>query len=404
MRDGPLGGQGSGNGHAPRRISVLGATGSIGQNTLDLVERNPGAYEVVALTGHRNVTKLAELAMRHKAKLAVTADPAAYHALRELLAGSGVEAAAGDEAVVEAAARPADWIMASIVGSAGLRPTFTAIRQGTHVALANKECLVTAGRVFMTEVERSGAVLLPVDSEHSAAFQAIAGSPRSAVERIILTASGGPFRSWPGERLATARPAEALKHPNWSMGAKVTIDSATLMNKGLELIEAQLLFDMPPERLEVVVHPQSIVHALVEYKDGSVLAQMGNPDMRTPIACSLAWPDRMDAPTKRLDLVAIAALTFEAPDQVRFPALGIARAAMERGGSAPAILNAANEIAVAAYLEERIGFLDIAALVGEALEAAERDGLTGDCSSLEEVLDRDLEARSRAYRLLEHYA
>lgn len=272
------------------------------------------------------------------------------------------------------------------------------------MALANKECLVTAGKVFMAEVAQAGTVLLPVDSEHSAAFQAIAGSKSGAVERIILTASGGPFRTWDSERLAKATPEQALKHPNWSMGAKISIDSATLMNKGLELIEAQLLFDMPPSRLEVVVHPQSIVHALVEYKDGSVLAQMGNPDMRTPIACSLAWPDRMSAPTKRLDLLAIATLTFEAPDLTRFPALTIARAAMEQGGSAPAILNAANEIAVAAYLEGRIGFLDIAMLVGKALDAAGRAGLTGDCSSLEEVMDRDLEARSRAYRLLDHYA
>ena len=385
---------------ATRRISVLGATGSVGSSTLDLVGRTPQLFEVVALTAQNSVEALAECALRHSAQLAVIADPSRYRALKERLAGSGIEVAAGACGLIEAAERPADCVMAGISGAAGLGPTMAAVRQGRRVALANKECLVSAGEIFMEAVRRAGTELLPVDSEHSAVFQVLATAEPEAIERIILTGSGGPFRTWSPERLARATPEEALRHPNWSMGRKITIDSATLMNKGLEFIEAYHLFPVAADQLELVVHPQQIIHALVAYRDGSMLAQLACPDMRTPIAVSLAWPLRMAAPTKRLDLVAIGQLSFERPDEQRFQALGLARQAMQRGGMAPAVLNAANEVAVEAFLGKRLGFLQIAQLVAETLELAEAKGLIGEATDLDGVLAVDASARSLALNVL----
>lgn len=388
---------------AVRRLSVLGATGSIGKSTLDLVERSPGAFEIIALTAQSNAQALAALARRHRARLAVIGDEGLVDELKDCLSGTGIRVAGGTEALVEAAAEPADCVMAAIVGAAGLRPTFEAVRQGRRVALANKECLVSAGDVFMGEVSRYGTELLPVDSEHSAALQALAGADPASIEQIILTASGGPFRAWDLQRLARATPEEAVRHPNWSMGNKISIDSATLMNKGLELIEAYHLFPVSAQQLAVVVHPQSIVHCLVSYRDGSVLAQMSCPDMRTPIALSLAWPRRMAAPTERLDLIKIASLSFEAPDEARFPALRVAREALHRGAAAPAVLNAANEVAVAAFLSRRIGFLDIARMVELTLEQAERQGLICAPATLGDVLAVDDEARLLARSVLDRY-
>jgi 1-deoxy-D-xylulose-5-phosphate reductoisomerase len=377
-------------------VTILGATGSIGLSTLDLIGRAPDDYEIVALTAATNAERLAELAIRHRAQRAVLACESHYGALRERLAGTGIEAAAGENAVIEAARMPADWIMAAIVGAAGLRPTFAAAEQGTCLALANKECLVSAGEVFLAAVASARAVLLPVDSEHSAAFQAIDQSPSHCIETITLTASGGPFRTWDAERIKAARPEDALKHPNWSMGRKITIDSATLMNKGLELIEAYHLFPVRVDQLGVLVHPQSIVHCLVQYCDGSVLAQMSSPDMRTPIAYSLAWPERMPAPTERLDLTRLGALTFEPADPVRFPALRVAREALAAGGLAPTILNAANEIAVEAFLDRRIGFTDIAAAVEDVLDRAASEIGLAPPRSLDDVLGADRAARALA--------
>ena len=387
----------------PRRISVLGATGSIGESTLDLIGRNPSAYRVVALTGGQNAARLAELAILHRAELAVIADPEGYAALRAALAGTGIEVGAGEEALLEAASRPADWIMAAIVGAAGLKPTLRAVRQGTLTALANKECLVCAGDIFMAEVVRANATLLPVDSEHSAAMQVMTGVRPERIERVCLTASGGPFRSWSLDQMRAARPEQALNHPNWSMGPKVTINSATLMNKGLELLEAHHLFALTPDQLDVLIHPQSIVHCLVHMSDGSVLAQMACPDMRTPIAYSLAWPERMHAPTKRLDLAALGMLSFEAPDEERFPALKLARAVLAEGGSAGTVLNAANEVAVEAFLAGRIGFLSIAALV-EATLAANAGLTTSHRGSVDDVLAIDAEARAAARSFLARFA
>ena len=383
----------------PRRVSILGATGSIGCSTLDLIGRDPSSYHVVALTGNRNAELLAKQAITHNAELAVLADPSGYDALKEALAGTNIEPAAGVEALMEAIGRPVDWVMAAIVGSAGLRPTLEAVRQGTCVALANKECLVSAGDIFMDMVAKSGTQLLPVDSEHSAGFQAIDPKVCGSIEKIILTASGGPFRTWTIEQMAKATPQDALNHPNWSMGPKNTIDSATLMNKGLELIEAYHLFPVEPDQLEIVIHPQSIVHCLVQYSDGSVLAQLSSPDMRTPIAFSLAWPERMWAPTERLDLARIGSLNFEAPDDNRFPALRLAREALESDNGATTVLNAANEIAVDAFLDCRIGLPSISALVAATMEAAERAGLSKP-GSLDEVLDLDERARELARSLL----
>lgn len=382
------------------RITVLGATGSIGTSTLDLVTRNPDAFEIVALTANSNAARLAELAIRHRAKLAVIGEAEHYRELADLLAGTGIEAMAGPEAVVTAASVPADCTMAAIVGAAGLEPTFAAARQGRRVALANKECLVSAGRVFLDAIADHGAELIPVDSEHSAAFQAIGETPRDAIEKIVLTASGGPFRNRTLAELQTVTLEEALKHPNWSMGAKITIDSATLMNKGLELIEAHHLFSLPPEKLGAVVHPQSVVHCLVTLTDGSVMAHLSCPDMRTPIAVALAWPGRLATPVERLDLVKLGTLTFQATDEERFPALRLARDVMAEGGAAPAILNAANEIAVEAFLGRRLGFLEIARSVERCLEMARRSGLIKAIRSLDDVLAVDREARTLARTLL----
>jgi 1-deoxy-D-xylulose-5-phosphate reductoisomerase len=385
---------------ARKRVSVLGATGSVGKSTLDLIGRNTGQFEVVALTANRNVEALAELAVRHRAAVAVIADEERYGALKERLSGSGVEVAAGDAALIEAAQRPAECVVAGIMGAAGLKPTLAAVAQGRRVALANKECLVSAGEIFMDAVRAAGTELVPVDSEHSAAFQAIAGADPASIERIVLTASGGPFRTWTEEQLARATPQEALRHPNWSMGRKITIDSATLMNKGLELIEAYHLFPVEADQLEVVVHPQSIIHALVAFRDGSMLAQLASPDMRTPIALSLTWPSRMATPTKRIDLLELGQLSFEPPDERRFLALALARQALNRGGMAPAVLNAANEVAVEAFLEERLGFLQIAQLVANTLDMAEARGLLGEAKDLSSVVAADRAARHLALNLL----
>jgi 1-deoxy-D-xylulose-5-phosphate reductoisomerase len=381
---------------ARKRITILGSTGSIGRNTIDLIERDREAYEVEALTANRNVAVLAQQAKSVGARFAVVGDEALYGALKEALAGTGIEAAAGPDAVVDAASRPADWVMAAIVGAAGLAPTLAAARRGAVVALANKECLVCAGKLMLAEIERSKATLLPVDSEHSAIFQVFDFEQRDRVARVILTASGGPFWDRPLEFMAQATPEQAVAHPNWSMGAKISVDSATMMNKGLELIEAHYLFDMPDDRLDVLVHPQSIVHSLVEYVDGSVLAQLGSPDMRTPIAYALGWPRRIPAPSPRLDLAQIGKLRFTAPDAARFPAIELARAALRDGDAAPTVLNAANEIAVQAFLEKRIGFLEIARIVEETLTRAEAKFF----SSLEDVYDADREARRIASALL----
>jgi 1-deoxy-D-xylulose-5-phosphate reductoisomerase len=376
-------------GAEPRRISILGSTGSVGCNTLDLICRTPDAYEVDVLTAHRNVELLASQAIKVSASLAVIADENCLAELRQALDGSGIEAAAGANALLEAAARPVDWMMSAIVGAAGLAPTMSAVRQGTVVALANKECLVCAGSLMIEAVARHGGALLPVDSEHNAIFQVFEQDRREAIERIVLTASGGPFREMSLEDMAKVTPEQAVAHPNWDMGAKISVDSATMMNKGLELIEAHYLFDMPGDDIEILVHPQSIIHSMVGYTDGSVLAQLGSPDMRTPIAYTLGWPNRMAAPVERLDLAKIAQLTFEAPDPDRFPALSLARQALATGGQAPNVLNAANEIAVAGFLSNQIGFLDIAAIVEETLATV--PGSTP--RSLEDVMAVDNEAR-----------
>ncbi|MEO1190155.1 MAG: 1-deoxy-D-xylulose-5-phosphate reductoisomerase [Pseudomonadota bacterium] len=355
----------------PRRVSVLGSTGSVGQNTLDLLRRDREAYQCVALTAGTRVEALAAQALAFEPEVAVIADESHYGALKSALAGSGIEAAAGRTAVVEAGQREADWVMSAIVGAAGLEPTLAAVEQGKVVAFANKETLVCAGDLVMDRVAARGTTLLPVDSEHNAIFQVFDAERREGIEKILLTASGGPFRQLSLAEMAGKTPEQAVAHPNWDMGAKISVDSATMMNKGLELIEAGHLFAFGPERVEVVVHPQSVIHSMVVYLDGSVLAQLGSPDMRTPIAHTLAWPARMAAPVERLDFVKLATLTFEAPDSERFPALRLARAAMEAGGAAPLVLNAANESAVAAFLDRRIGFLDIAAVVEECLEGAD---------------------------------
>ncbi|MGB7210854.1 MAG: 1-deoxy-D-xylulose-5-phosphate reductoisomerase, partial [Pyrinomonadaceae bacterium] len=355
---------------------------------------------VVALTANRNVEALAELARLHRARLAVVADESAYGELKESLAGTGIEAAAGAAALSEAASRPADCVIAGIIGAAGLSPTLAAVSQGRRVALANKECLVCAGEIFMDAVRSAGTELVPVDSEHSAVFQVLYGADPEALERIVLTGSGGPFRTWSLEQLARVTPEQALRHPNWSMGRKITIDSATLMNKGLELIEAYHLFPVRPDQIEVVVHPQQIIHALVAYRDGSMLAQLACPDMRTPIALSLGWPMRMAAPTKRLDLTEIGQFTFERPDETRFKALGLARQALDNGGMAPAVLNAANEVAVEAFLTGRLKFLHIAQLVAETLEMADGRGLLAEVNDLGGVLATDAAARELALILL----
>ncbi len=381
---------------ALKRITVLGSTGSVGRSTMALLEAAPpGRFAVEALVAGRDVTALAAQARRFGARLAVVAEPSCLGALREALAGSGIETAAGPEAVIEAAARPADWTMAAIVGAAGLRSTLAALRRGGTLALANKESLVCAGEIVLAEARRSGATLLPVDSEHNAIFQALDTRDPAVIEKIVLTASGGPFRNADLATMRAATPEAAVRHPVWSMGAKISVDSATMFNKGLELIEAARLFPVPEARIEILIHPQSTVHGLVQYADGSVLAQLGSPDMRTPIAHALAWPERMTVDVPRLDLVALGKLEFFAPDAVRFPALRLCRAALQAGQGATTILNAANEAAVALFLERRLGFLDIAAVVEETLEALGNPAIDG----LEAVLAVDAAAREEAGRL-----
>jgi 1-deoxy-D-xylulose-5-phosphate reductoisomerase len=359
----------------PRKVSVLGSTGSVGVSTLDLFERAGVEVEVAALVAGRNVERLAEQALRWRPGVAVIEDETLLAALRERLAGSGIAAAAGANAVVEAASADAQWVMSAIVGFAGLAPTLAAAQAGAVVALANKESLICAGPALLRTAKLAGGAVIPVDSEHSAIFQVFSPSNAQHVARLILTASGGPFRGWSREQMSRATPEQALAHPNWSMGAKISVDSATMMNKGLEVIEAAYLFAMPPERVDVVIHPQSIVHSLVEYADGSTLAQLGPPDMKAPIACAFAWPDRLPWPAQRLDLAKVGPLTFEEPDPERFPALRLAKDALLRGGAAPAAMNAADEIAVSAFLDRRIGFLDIAAVVEETLAQMDRQGL-----------------------------
>lgn len=380
----------------PRSVTILGATGSIGRSTLSLLGESPELYRVEAVTAFRRADTLAAMARSVGARLAVVGDPSCYPELKELLAGSGIEAAAGADAVVDAAMRPAEWVMAGIVGAAGLRPTLAAVGRGAMVALANKECLVCAGALFMDAVRRHGATLLPVDSEHNAIWQALAGSDPAGVRKLILTASGGPFRRWSTSDMAHATPEQAVRHPKWSMGAKISVDSATMMNKGLEVIEAHHLFGVPEPAIEVVIHPQSIVHSLVDYTDGSMLAQLGEPDMRIPIACTLGWPSRLSTSAPRLDLCAHSGLEFEQPDDERFRALRLARLALQQGGAAPTVLNAANEVAVAAFLARRIGFLGIAHTVGQVL-----DRLPGAaCDDLEAVMAYDTDARRLAAEIV----
>jgi 1-deoxy-D-xylulose-5-phosphate reductoisomerase len=384
-------------GEIPRKVSVLGATGSIGANTLDVMRRLGGRarFDVVALTGMSNIADLAAAAIEFGAEIAVTADPAAYGALKDALAGSGVEAAAGPEAVDEAAARPADWTMSAIVGAAGLSPTLAAVRHGGTIALANKECLVAAGDLFLAEINLAGATLIPVDSEHSAIFQVLDRRPEAGVERIIITASGGPFRDWPTERMAGVTARQAAAHPQWDMGLKISIDSASMFNKALEMIEARHLFGVAPDRIEVLVHPQSIVHSMVGYSDGSILAQLGPPDMRTAISYALAWPARADIPVERLDFAALSRLDFAAPDETRFPALRLAREAMAAGGLAGAAFNAAKEAALEAFIAERIGFLDMAPVVYETME---RLAPFGAATDLDAVYAMDRAARDVALK------
>ncbi|MGD0107163.1 MAG: 1-deoxy-D-xylulose-5-phosphate reductoisomerase [Rhodopila sp.] len=374
---------------AARTVTVLGSTGSVGTQTIELLLADPGRFRVRALVACRNAVRLAEQAVALHAEIAVVADPAAYAELRDALAGSGIEVAAGAEAVVAAASLEADWTMAAIAGAAGLAATLAAIRRGACVALANKEALVCAGDVMLRAVREAGATLLPVDSEHNAIFQSLADGNRGAVEKIVLTASGGPFRTASLAEMARATPQMALRHPIWSMGAKISIDSATMMNKGLELIEAARLFNLDETAIEVLVHPQSVIHGLVCYQDGSVLAQLGSPDMRIPIAHTLAWPRRMATVARRLDLAALGRLEFEAPDLVRFPALRIARQTLQAGGGAPTILNAANEIAVDAFLRGRIGFLDIVETVCRVLQKLG----TPSAGTLDDVIALDATAR-----------
>ena len=379
-----------------RRVTVLGSTGSVGCNTVAMLERDIDQYEIVALTARANVKLLAEQARRLKPKIAVVSDVSRYQDLKIELAGSGVEAAAGIEAVVEAASLPTDWVMAAIVGTAGLAPTLAAIRHGGVVALANKECLVSAGGLFTKEVKKYDTDLLPVDSEHNGIFQVFDFKHPEGVEKIVLTASGGPFRSMSRQQMRDVTPEQAVAHPNWDMGRKISIDSATMMNKGLEIIEAFHLFPVKQEQIEIVVHPQSVVHSMVAYRDGSVLAQLGIPDMRVPIAFTLAWPNRFSVPVRRLDLAKLGKLTFEAPSEGLFPALRLAREVLLEGGSAPAVMNAANEIAVEGFLDRRIGFLEIVEIVERTLNKLQ----IPKADTIEEISEVDKLARKFAKALL----
>lgn len=391
---------------ASRKVAVLGSTGSVGVSTLDLLGQIDAEIEISVLTAGRNVAKLAEQAVHWRAGVAVIEDESLLPELRERLNGSGVAAAAGSNAIVEAAGSGVDWIMSAIVGAAGLAPTLAAARAGSIIALANKESLVCAGPALIRIARDGGGGVIPVDSEHSAIFQVLQPVSPEAISRLILTASGGPFRCWTREAMAKASPAQAVAHPKWNMGAKISVDSATMMNKGLEMIEASYLFTMPPERIDVLIHPQSVVHSLVEYADGSTLAQLGPPDMRTPIACAWAWPDRIAWAAPKLDLAEIGSLTFEAPDPERFPALSIARQALNAGGGAPAAMNAANEVAVGAFLDHRIGFLDIAGAVTETLERLNSAGALAaedDADALEWAMIIDASARRVAAQVLTRF-
>ena len=389
-----------------RRISIFGVTGSIGANTVSVIETlgadgGEGAFEVVAVSGNSNIAGLADAARRLRAEVAVTADAGRLDELRAALAGSGIAAAAGADALIEAASRPVDWVMAAIVGAAGLAPTLAAARTGATIALANKECLVAAGTVFLAEMRRSGATLLPVDSEHNAIFQLTCAERDCPIERLILTASGGPFRDRSRAEMAGVTVAQAVAHPNWSMGARISIDSATMFNKALEMIEARHLFSVTSEQIEVVVHPQSIIHSMVGFRDGSILAHLGPPDMRVAIGYALCWPKRPELPVERLDFAALGRLDFEAPDPERFPALGLARAAMARGGVSACVLNGSREVALDAFIDGRIGFLDMAALVGEAMERL--DGLP-EANDLDDIFAVDAQARRVGWELVKRFA
>nr|WP_295108132.1 1-deoxy-D-xylulose-5-phosphate reductoisomerase [uncultured Caulobacter sp.] len=380
----------------PRKVVVLGSTGSIGLSTLSLFEESGVEVDILALTAGRNVERLVEQALRWRPQVAVIEDETKLQQLKEGLAGTGVRAAAGATAIIEAAAMGADWVMSAIVGAAGLAPTLAAARTGAVIALANKESLVCAGPALLAIAKAAGGSVIPVDSEHSAIFQVLQPDCAHRVARLILTASGGPFRTWDKAAMAAATPEQAIAHPNWSMGAKISVDSATMMNKGLEMIEASYLFGTPEDRVDVVIHPQSVIHSLVEYADGSTLAQLGAPDMRPPIACAFAWPDRLPWPAKRLDLAAYGQLTFESPDLDRFPSIAIAREALRLAGAAPAAMNAANEVAVAAFLDRRIGFLDIAASVAGTLERMNSFGalsVTDNDDAVENAMMIDASAR-----------
>ena len=385
----------------PKTLVILGATGSIGRSTARILALHPTRFQVAAVAGGRDADALAEVAITLGARFAALADATRYADLKAALAGSGIECAAGPEAVVEAARRPCDLVIGAIAGTAGMRPTFAAIEAGRTVALANKETLVCAGDAVMAAVARHGARLLPLDSEHNAIFQALGDNDWSTIERMTLTASGGPFRAWTAERIAAATLDEALAHPNWAMGPKVTIDSAGLVNKGLELIEAHHLFGVPAERLDVVVHPQSVVHGLVSFADGSVTAGLALPDMRVPIAHCLTYPRRIESGAKKLDLVAVGQLTFEAPDLVRFPGLRIAIDALARANGLPTVFNAANEVAVDAFVARRIGFADIARLVERACDAALADGTARTPADIADAIAVDHAARERAAALLD---
>ena len=385
---------------APRRVTILGATGSIGTNTLSVIAERADSFAVEAVTANANADKLAAVAKASGARLAVVADPAAYGDLKAALSGTGIAAAAGEAAMREAAARPVDMVVAAIVGAAGLAPTYAAIGAGSRVAIANKECLVSAGTVFMRAAAEAGVTILPVDSEHNAVYQALGGRPSEDVERIVLTASGGPFRTWSAERMAAATPADALKHPNWSMGPKISIDSATMMNKGLEVIEAHHLFGAPAAKLDVLVHPQSVVHGLVNFTDGTMIAGMGAPDMRMPIAYCLSWPGTGALGGKRIDLAELGSLTFERPDAARFPALNLARQALDAGQWATNILNAANEVAVAAFLAGRLGFLEIAGLVEQTIDRISGEAALAAPETVEAAIALDRQGRQVAGELV----
>lgn len=383
-----------------KRICILGATGSVGASTLDLVRRNPDQYRVTAVTANSNVEALAAIAKEFSVEMAVVADESRYRALVSELADSSINVLAGETGLISAAEADCDMVMAAIVGSAGLRPTLAAVRKGTDIALANKECLVCAGDLFMQEAIKSGSRILPVDSEHNAIYQVFDANRPETVEKIILTASGGPFWSKRTECLKSVTPAEAIAHPNWDMGQKISVDSATMMNKGLEVIEAFHLFPVTENQIEVVVHPESVVHSMVQYRDGSVLAQLGSPDMRTPIAYALAWPDRLDAPVEKLSLPQLGQLTFAEPDLNTFACLALAMEALKEGGSAPLILNAANEVAVAAFLQRQIGFMDISSVVKATLDISDMKAP----QSLSSVFEQDEQARATANSLLQQFA